>query len=136
MTIVLLAHRDGGSDAGRLNQLPKAPDFLAPACDERIMLRIFTRVAHTALAERKLVLRIHQRRRHAGLQPVDATGTEHVIADNVAVLVRAHRAANFIGQLVSDYTALPNPAAPQRNRQYQKKRQEDHELKQTAADEC
>src|SRR5262249_1406806 len=99
------------------------------------MLRIFTRVADVALAERELVLRIHQRRRRAGLQPVDASGTENAIADNVAVLVRAHRAANFIGQFVSDHTALPHPTAPQRNRQYQKKRQEDHELKQTATDE-
>ena len=82
------------------------------------------------------MLRIHQRRRHAGPQPVDASGAEHAIADNVAVLVRAHRAANFISQLVPDHAALPYPAAPQRNRQYQNERQEDHELKQTAADEC
>src|SRR5512132_548277 len=125
-----------GSDAARLNHLAEAPDFLAPARDEWIVVRIFTRVADAALAERELVLRIHQRRRHAGLQSVDASGAEHAIADNVAVLVRAHRAANFISQLVPDHAALPYPAAPQRNRQYQNERQEDHELKQTAADEC
>src|SRR5262245_1750807 len=122
------------SDDARLNHPPETPDFLAPTCDERIVLRIFTRVAHVALAERELVLRIYQRRRHAGLEPVDASRAEHAIADNVAVLVRAHCAANFIGQLVPDHAALPYPAAPQCNRQYKKERQEDHELNQTAAD--
>jgi hypothetical protein len=43
----------------RLNHFPEAPDFLAPACDERIVLRAFARVADAALAERELVLRIH-----------------------------------------------------------------------------
>src|SRR5262245_22852240 len=112
-----------------LNQLPEAPDFLAPACDERIVLRIFTGIADAALAERELVLCIHERRRNPGLQPVDAPGAEHAIGNYVAVLVRAHRAANFIGQLVSDHAAFPHSAAPQRNRQDQKERQEDHELK-------
>src|SRR5262245_29880451 len=99
------------------------------------MLWIFTRVADTALAERELVLGIYQRRRHAGLQPVDASGAEHAIANNVAVFVRAHSVANFIGQLLSDHTALPHPSAPQCDRQYQKKRQKDYKLKETTTDE-
>ena len=62
---------------------------------DRIALGVLAFVPHTALAERELVLRVHQRRRGAPLHAVDAARPERAAAGDLLILARGHRLSDF-----------------------------------------
>ena len=105
-----------------------------PAASRRV--GVLALVPHAALAERELMLRVHQRSRcarsHAGsMRRVRSIA----IADDVIVLVRGHRMPDFVRQLLADHPSLPHAATPHRHRHDQEEGQEDHELRQCFSDE-
>src|SRR5262245_31689378 len=99
------------------------------------MVGVPARVPHTALAERELVLRVHERCGIARSQRVDATCPQHAVGDDLLVLAVAHRAAALAGELLTDHLPLPHATSPQSKRGDQEKRQEDRKLEQGAAQE-
>src|SRR5262245_31377910 len=64
---------------GPLVGCPQVPDRLSPSGHDWIALGVLAFVLHTALAERELVLRVHQRRRGAPLHAVDAARPERAV---------------------------------------------------------
>src|SRR5262249_23176645 len=102
--------------ARRLESRPQAPDFFPPCHGEEVAVGVPSFLPHAALAKRKLVLRIHERRGGAWPRGVDATRTQGVVGDDLLVLVRAHRAPDFAGHLLADDLPLPRAASPQRER--------------------
>src|SRR5262245_28061094 len=82
------------------------------------------------------MLRVDERRRCAGPGGIDAARPKHPIADDVVVLVRAYRLPDLARQLLADHAPFPDAAAPYRERQDQKERQEDRELQQRVVDEA
>src|SRR5712691_9724873 len=114
---------------------PQAKDLVPPCHREAVAVGVAAFVPHPALAERELVLRVHQRGGGARPQRVDATRAQHAVGDDLRVLARAHRAPDFPGELLADHSPFAHAASPQRQRREQEERQEDRELEQRAADE-
>src|SRR5215472_7733454 len=120
----------------RLDGRPQTPDLVPPSRDEAVELGVLAVGPHTALAERELMLRIYQRRRCSSSYPVDAARPKHAIADDLLILARGHRMADFLRQLLADHSPFPHAASPHRERHKYEERQEDGEPHQRVADEC
>src|SRR6516165_10520905 len=109
----------------RLDGRPQTPDLVPPSRDEAVELGVLAVGPHTALAERELMLRIYQRRRCSSSYPVDAARPKHAIADDLLILARGHRMADFLRQLLADHSPFPHAASPHRERHKYEERQED-----------
>src|SRR5215510_1639540 len=72
----------------------------------------------------------------AFISAVDARRPKHAIADDLLILARGHRMADFLRQLLADHSPFPHAASPHRERHKYEERQEDGEPYQRVADEC
>src|SRR5262249_42996156 len=95
-----------------LHNCPQAPDLSPPSRDETIAVGVLACVPDTALAERELVLRVHERRGSASSHRVDATCTQHAVGDDLLVLTLTHRAPYLSAKLLADQPPLPHAASP------------------------
>src|SRR6516225_451568 len=117
-------------------RLLEASNLFAPVVDEVIALWVLAVIPHASLAERELVLRVHERRRCTAPDATDTARTKDAVANDLLVFVMAHRVPDLPCQLVTDDAPLPHATAPQCKTGYQQERQEYHELDQTTAQEC
>src|SRR6516162_9477633 len=90
----------------RLDGRPQTPDLVPPSRDKAVELGVLAVGPHTALAERQLMLRIYQRRRCSSSYPVDAARPKHAIADDLLILARGHRMADFLRITRRSHTPL------------------------------
>jgi hypothetical protein len=65
--------RSGAGPSAALHGRLQAPDLGPPSRRETVAVRVLALVLYTALAERELVLRVHERRGGAWAHRVDAT---------------------------------------------------------------
>src|SRR5262245_4473660 len=77
-------------------------DVAPPRQHERILLGILAQFPDATLAKRQLVLRIDQRGGTLRVQLVDAAGAQDAIPEDRLILLGAHGASDFGGQLVAD----------------------------------
>ena len=129
-----MAHGKTSKDRAR-NQASQAPDVLPPSRHQAVQFRITAFIMHATLTEREFVLRVYERCRYLRSRPVDAACPQHSIIDNGPVLLRCHRAPDFVRQLLADHTSFPQSASPHCKRHYQPEWSENRELNKTTRQE-